>query len=181
MINMKTLKGYKLFEQDPMGNLYPLFIGKKNSMHIKEWQKAEILPTKGFAVRPGFHIGEICSAPWLMSFDGTYKSQRSKYWKRIWAEVEYVADNDYSEKVNQLPKKCFQYILPENGFYKFRETGCKRIWIISDQMRILRILSEIERQNILKNMNYNEKFEFEPYRKAIVKRMRRYNYGMEQL
>ena len=178
---MKTLKGYKLFEQDPMGNLYPLFIGKKNSMHIKEWQKAEILPTKGFAVRPGFHIGEICSAPWLMSFDGTYKSQRSKYWKRIWAEVEYVADNDYSEKVNQLPKKCFQYILPENGFYKFRETGCKRIWIISDQMRILRILSEIERQNILKNMNYNEKFEFEPYKKAMGKRMRRYNYGMDQL
>ena len=33
---MKTLKGYKLFEQDLMGNLYPLFIGKKNSMHIKE-------------------------------------------------------------------------------------------------------------------------------------------------
>lgn len=49
---MKTLKGYKLFEQDPIGNLYPLFIGKKNSMPIKEWQKAEILPTKGFAVRP---------------------------------------------------------------------------------------------------------------------------------
>ena len=96
-------------------------------------------------------------------------------------QVEYVADNDYSEKVNQLPKKCFQYILPENGFYKFRETGCKRIWIISDQMRILRILSEIERQNILKNMNYNEKFEFEPYKKAMAKRMRRYNYGMDQL
>ena len=88
---------------------------------------------------------------------------------------------ELNKKVNQLPKKCFQYILPENGFYKFRETGCKRIWIISDQMRILRILSEIERQNILKNMNYNEKFEFEPYKKAMAKRMRRYNYGMDQL
>lgn len=49
---MNTLRGYKLFEQDTMGNLYPLFIGKKNSMAIKEWQQAKILPTKGFSVRP---------------------------------------------------------------------------------------------------------------------------------
>ena len=40
-------------------------------------------------------------------------------------------------------------------------------------MRILRVLSEIERQHILKDMNYNEKFEFEPYKKAMAKRMRR--------
>jgi hypothetical protein len=169
---MKIKRGYKLFEQDPMGNLYPLFIGKKEVMPIGEWIKAKILPTKGFSVRPGLHIGQICSAPWLMSADGTYKSQRSKYWKRVWVEVEYIADRDYSEEVEQLPKKCFQDKLPENGFYKFKETGCNRIWIIADQMRIVKVLSEEERQNILKEMNYDEMEAFEPYRQAMTKRMK---------
>ena len=169
---MKINRGYKLFEQDSMGNLYPLFIGKKEIMPIDEWIKAKILPTKGFAVRPGLHIGQICSAPWLMSADGTYKSQRSKYWKRVWVEVEYIADFDYSEEVEQLPKKCFQDKLPENGFYKFKETGCNRIWIIADQMRIVKILSEEERQRILKEMNYDELKAFEPYRQAMAKRMK---------
>ena len=107
-----------------------------------------------------------------MSFDGTYKSQRSKYWKRVWAEVEYNSENDYTDIVSTLPKKCFVDKLPENGYYKFRETGCNRIWIIADQMRITRILSEGERQNILKEANYDEMEAFEPYRQAMAKRMK---------
>ena len=169
---MKILRGYKLFEQDPIGNLYPLFIGKKEVMPIGEWIKAKILPTKGFSVRPGLHLGEICSAPWLMSADGTYKSQRSKYWKRVWVLCEYIAENDYSEEVELLPKKCFQDRLPENGFYKFKEAGLNRIWVICDQIRIIKVLSEEERLNILKELNYNEKEAFEPYRKAMAKRMK---------
>ena len=169
---MKILRGYKLFEQDPMGNLYPLFIGKKEVMPIGEWIKAKILPTKGFSVRPGLHLGEICSAPWLMSADGTYKSQRSKYYKRVWALCEYIAENDYSEEVELLPKKCFQDRLPENGFYKFKEAGLNRIWVICDQIKIIKVLNEEERQQILKELNYNEKEAFEPYRKAMAKRMK---------
>jgi hypothetical protein len=170
---MKINRGYKLFEQDPMGNLYPLFIGKKEVMPIEEWINAKMLPTKGFSVRPGLHLGEICSAPWLMSADGTYKSQRSKYWKRVWVLCEYIAENDYSEEVKQLPKKCFQDKLPENGFYKFKEAGLNRIWIICDQIRIIRILSEEERMAILNDMNYDEVEAFEPYKKAMEKRMKK--------
>ena len=169
---MKILRGYKLFEQDPIGNLYPLFIGKNEVMPIGEWIKAKILPTKGFSVRPGLHLGEICSAPWLMSADGTYKSQRSKYWKRVWVLCEYIAENDYSEEVELLPKKCFQDRLPENGFYKFKEVGLNRIWVICDQIKIIKVLNEEERQQILKELNYNEKEAFEPYRKAMAKRMK---------
>ena len=165
-------KGYKLFEQDSEGNLYALFIDKKTNMPLGEWLKAGNYPTKGFAARPGYHIGQICSAPWLMSADGTYKSQRSKYWKRVWAEVEYVADIDYTSIVEGLPKKCFVDQLPENGYYRFRETGCNRIWIIADQMRITRILSEEERQDILNEANYDEMEAFEPYRQAMAKRMK---------
>ena len=169
---MKIERGYKLFEQDTFGNLYALFIGKTKVMPVNEWIRAEILPTKGFSVRPGLHIGQIPSAPWLCSFDGTYKSQRSKYWRRVWAEVEYIADNDYTSEVNQLPKRCFQDKLPENGYYKFRETGCNRIWIIADKMKITRVLSEEERVEIMHRMNYNEQEAFEPYRQAMAKRMK---------
>ena len=168
---METRKGYKLFEQDPKGNLYSLFIGKNEVMPIGEWIKAKILPTKGFSVRPGLHLGEICSAPWLMSANGTYKSQRSKYWKRVWVLCEYIAENDYSEEVELLPKKCFQDRLPENGFYKFKEVGLNRIWVICDQIRIIKVLSEEERQSILKKSNYDEMEAFEPYRRAMAKRM----------
>lgn len=169
---MNIKRGYKLFEQDTEGNLFPLFIDKKTPMVIDRWLKAGIFPTKGFSERPGFHIGEIPAAPWLMSYEGYYKSQRSKYWKRVWAEVEYVADVDYTEEVLQLSKKCFQDKLPENGWYAFRETGVNRIWIIADQMRITKILTEAERQEILEKMNYDEQEAFEPYRKAMAKRMK---------
>ena len=165
-------KGYKLFEQDQNGNLYALFIDKKTAMPINKWLKAENHPTKNYAPRPGFHIGEgIPAAPWLMSFNGTYKSQRSKYWKRVWAEVEYLADVDYTSIVIELPKKCFIDKLPLNGFYQFREMGCNRVWIIADQMKITKVLTEEERQQILQEIGYDEQAEFEPYRQAMAKRI----------
>ena len=169
---MKTKTGYKLFEMDTNNNLYPLFIDKKTAYPIGEWIQAENHPTKGYAKRPGLHVGQICSAPWLMSADGAYKSQRSKYWKRVWCEVEYNATVDYTEIVEDLPKKCFVDHVPENGFYNFRETGCGRIWIITDKIKITRIIDEEERMEILKSMNYDETEAFAPYKEIFKKRMK---------
>lgn len=169
---MKIERGYKLFEMDSSGNLYPLFIGKKDAMPVGEWIKAQVLPTRGFAIRPGLHLGEVCSAPWLMSADGTYKSQRGKTWKRVWCEVEYNASIDYTPVVEHLPKKCFTDKVPAGGFYKFRESGLNRIWVICDQMKITRILSEEERMQILKEMDYDEEVAARPYMEAMKKRMK---------
>lgn len=167
---MKTKRGYKLFEMDEQGNLYALFIDKHTIMYADTWLKAGIYPTKGFSVRPGYHIGEIPSAPWLMSADGTYKSQRRKYWKRVWVEVEYIAENDYTEIVQATPEKCLKHNTPTDGFYFFKEAGVGRIWVIADQMKINRVLTEEERQKILKEMNYNEAEAFAPYKAAFEKR-----------
>jgi hypothetical protein len=82
-----------------------------------------------------------------------------------------VADVDYTEYVLTLPKKCFTDRLPDGGFYNFRESG-NRLWIIADRIKVTRILSEEERQNILKEMNYDEQEAFEPYRQAMAKRMK---------
>ena len=169
---METKICYKLFEMDTENNLYPLFIDKNTAYPIGEWIYAENHPTKGFAARPGLHCGEICSAPWLMSADGTYKSQRSKYWKRVWCEVECNVTNDYTDEVQLLPRKCFVDKIPYNGFYKFRETGCNRIWIITDRIKIIRILTEEERMKILDSIGYDEAEAFAPYKAAFEKKMR---------
>ena len=168
---MKISKGYKLFEQREDGALFPLFIGKTKETPMHEWVMAEIvMEHKGFAHRPGWHLGaQLPSAPWLMGADGTYRSQRGKRFKRVWCEVEYVADVDYTEIVQVLPKKCFTDRLPNEGFYNFRESG-NRLWVIADRIRITKILTEEERQSILKEMNYDEEQMFLPYKKALEKR-----------
>ena len=167
---MKVSKGFKLFEMRDDGRLFPLFIGKTKETIMGEWIPAEIIPTPKFSVRPGWHLSTACpSAPWLMSADGTYKSQRGKRFKRVWCEVEYVADIDYTEIVEQLPKKCFTDRLPDGGYYKFRESG-NRLWIIADRIKITKILNEEERVRVLKEMNYDEEKAFEPYKRAFEKR-----------
>ena len=165
--------GWKLFEMRDDQKLFPLFINKKEETPMNEWVMAEIVDYHpSFAHRPGWHIGATMpSAPWLMSANGTYKSQRGKRFKRVWCEVEYVADIDYTEEVLKLPKKCFTDRLPDGGFYNFRESG-NRLWIIADRIRVTRVLGEEERLNILKELNYNEKEAFKPYRKAMAKRMK---------
>jgi len=170
---MGTNKGYKLFEMRDDNKLFPLFIGKNEETPMNEWVMAEIIEYHpGFANRPGWHLGATMpSAPWLMSADGTYKSQRGKRFKRVWCEVEYVTDIDYTEIVEKLPKKCFTDRLPDGGFYKFRESG-NRLWIIADRIKITKLLSEEDRVNILKEMNYDEEEAFEPYKAAFEKRKR---------
>ena len=170
---MKTKIGYKLFEMDDNGRLFPLFISKNQETAMNEWVPAEIvMEHRGFAHRPGWHLGATMpSAPWLLSADGTYKSQRGKRFKRVWCEVEYAADVDYTGVVEKLPKKCFTDRLPDGGFYNFRESG-NRLWIIADRIKITRIIPEEERQQILKEMNYDETAAFAPYKAAMEKRMK---------
>lgn len=168
---MKIKTGYKLFEMDTDNRLYPLFIDKKEETPMNEWVMAKIIMDhKGFAHRPGWHIGsQLPSAPWLMSADGTYKSQRGKKFKRVWCEVEYIADVDYTSIVEKLPKKCFTDRLPDGGFYNFRESG-NRLWIIADRIRVTKIITEEERQKILKNLGYDEMEAFAPYKAIFEKR-----------
>ena len=166
-----TKTGYKLFEMRDDNKLFPLFIGKTQETPTQEWIMAEIIDHHpGFAHRPGWHIGTgVPSAPWLMSADGTYKSQRGKRFRRVWCEVEYIADIDYTPIVEQLPKKCFTDRLPDNGFYNFRESG-NRLWVIADRIKVTRVISEKERMEILESMNYNESEAFAPYKAAFDKR-----------
>ena len=170
---MNVKRGWKLFEMRDDGKLFPLFIGKTKETPMNEWVPADIIVHHPqFAHRPGWHIGaKLPIAPWLMSANGTYKSQRGKRFRRVWCEVEYVADVDYTEMVQSLPKKCLTDRLPDGGFYNFRESG-DRLWIIADRIKIIRILEENERMEILNSVGYDEQEAFDPYRRALEKRIK---------
>lgn len=168
----KTAVGYKIFEMDRDGNLKPLFIEKNIAYPIGIWIKGEFVPTKGFAPRAGIHLGVLPSAIHLMDSNGNYKG-RNKGWRRVWCEVEYDCTNDYNEEVSKLPKKCFTDSLPADGWYRFREFG-KLDWILSDKIKINKILTEDERQAILKLNDWNEQLEWEKkFKPAFDKRMGR--------
>ena len=171
---MKTKIGYKLFEQDTYGNLYPLFLDNKTIYPIGEWIKAEVHYSDKFAHRPGLHCGVIPSAPWLMSYgengNGYYKGRR-KGWHRVWVEVEYNCTIDYNKEVSELKNKCFTDKIPENGWYFFKEYG-KATWIITDKIKIRKVLTEDERQEILSWVQYDERKAWLPYKAALEKRKR---------
>lgn len=66
---------YKLFRQLKNGEISPLFINKKLRLKYNVWYEAECHPTKGFAVRAGWHVTQKPFAPHL--------SEKNRVWKRV--------------------------------------------------------------------------------------------------
>lgn len=81
--------GYKLVRKMKDGSLAPLFIDKKLRFPIGEWLAAKSVPTKGFALRPGFHATEKPIAPHL-STKG-----------RVWCKVELYGVTSYDRPASQ--------------------------------------------------------------------------------
>lgn len=163
--------GYKLFEQK--GNkLFPLFIDKSEPVLSGRWMPAKNCPTKGFASRPGWHIGEIPDAPWLKGYDGSdkgcYKS-RFRHGRRVWCEVEYRNDTDYTPLAEQTRKGWLEDRVPVNGSYRFKETG-NRWWVIAGEMRVVRVLPEDERQLLLDSIGYDEVQAYAKYKKGFERK-----------
>ena len=80
---------YKLFRKMKDGSLAPLFINKTIRIPIGEWLDAEEHPTKGFAVRKGWHCTLKPVAPHLSTRD------------RVWAEVEVEDIKHYKRPESQ--------------------------------------------------------------------------------
>ena len=62
------IKAYKLLRVRRDNSLGPLFINKSQVIPVGVWLKAKCWPTKGFAVRKGFHCTEKMSAPHLSPY-----------------------------------------------------------------------------------------------------------------
>lgn len=75
------LLAWKLFSLHPDGGIGPLFINRHLRLVPGVRYLAESHPTKGFAVRPGWHCSPKPEAPHL-------KMQLADGRKRIWLQVE---------------------------------------------------------------------------------------------
>ena len=86
------MKVYKLL-RIKNEKLYPLFINRKQETIIGEWMQAECYPTKGFAIRKGWHCCYQPIAPHL-------KIKLANGEQRVWVECEAEECTEYkrSEK-----------------------------------------------------------------------------------
>lgn len=95
---MRTVNGYKLLRVRKDGTLGPLFIHRKQVIPVGEWLDAESHPTKGYAIRPGWHCTPQPEAPHLsmrlatgekrvwcrVSLDGVERFERSEAQGGLW-------------------------------------------------------------------------------------------------
>ena len=116
------MKAYKLLRIKKDGKLYPLFINKTVSTPIGVWLDAECHPTKGFAVRKGWHCCFSPIAPHL-------KTRLSNGEERVWIECEVEDWETYNR--------------PES------QGGA---WILAQRMKINRVLTfeEVDKINNIK-------------------------------
>lgn len=80
---------YKLLRVRNNGTLGPLFINKTQVVPVGKWLQAECHPTKGYAVRPGWHCTAKPEAPHL--------SKKG----RVWCEVELKDVVSFTRPVTQ--------------------------------------------------------------------------------
>jgi hypothetical protein len=85
----KIVKGWKLFRKMKNGEIKPLFINARHALPMNKWLPAECHPTKGFAVRPGWHAATQPIAPHL--------SKKN----RVWMPVELQGVKRYSRPESQ--------------------------------------------------------------------------------
>lgn len=108
------MKAYKLLRVLSDGSVHPLFINKSVPTPVGVWLPAECHPTKGFAVRQGWHCCFKPVAPHL-------KENLSSGERRVWCEVEV--------------KDWASYDRPES------QGGA---WILAQAMRIVKVLTSEE-------------------------------------
>lgn len=107
------MKAYKLLRVKKDGKLYPLFINKTVATPIGEWMEAECHPTKGFAVRKGWHCCFQPIAPHL-------KTQLSNGEQRVWVECEVEDWESYDRPESQGGS-----------------------WILAQRMKIVKVIGDI--------------------------------------
>ena len=104
---------YKLLRIKKDGLLYPLFIDKTTPTPLNTWLQAECHPTKGFAVRQGWHC---CFKPIAPHLKKTLASGERRVWCKC--EVEDVS----------------VYNRPES------QGGA---WILAQRMKVIEVMPDI--------------------------------------
>lgn len=139
------MKTYKLF-RTKNGKLYPLYVDANTEMKIGEWlnakvgDKADDTHVKSrlgkLSLRPGFHSTETPFTDWIgkKMEDGTLAQKPDT----VWCECE--VEGNQLEVTNRYGSRELL-----DGWYFFRTNSRqKEPWIISNKLKINRILSNEE-------------------------------------
>jgi hypothetical protein len=193
----KTIKAYKLFKvkKEFPGELFPLFVGANESVTTGEWIEAkagELTQTKEgktmvkstlgpLAYRPGWHSGDIAVATHIGSKkNASDKAPTLRADDQVWAEVEVGNDFDWQTEANNRASKTkdgkvvprtahITDQVPSKGFYKYKtNSNMTGSWIISGEMKVNRVLTEKEVEEINKKSNAKDlprltPFDYEAY------------------
>lgn len=74
--------GYKLFHLRKDGTIGPLFINRRQRIPFNKWLISRCIPTRGFTVRPGWHV---CPKPFAPHLKDSPKKE-----KRVWCLVRMI-------------------------------------------------------------------------------------------
>ena len=174
---VNTVKAYKLFRVDARrpGLLFPLFVDANKPVPMNTWLDADVgagaPPTKTgkpqvksklgpLAYRPGWHAGDLPLATHIggHSVKGL-KAPDIRKPTEVWAEVEMAADVDWQTEANKRGiNKAGKFIakeahitdqLPEDGYYRYKtNSNMTGNWLIGGSMKVTRILSDAEVEQI---------------------------------
>lgn len=171
---------YKLMEQWPDGSLHALFANVAETVPQNEWMFAAGFPltdrnVKGMKLRQRYawHLGfGLPTAPHLMSskdYDRGYPTGAEngkghpKGSRRVWVRVAFDASNDWNAAMDRVSGRegGDPYgLIPFGGYYGFIE-GNKSNWILSSAVKFDKVLSEDERQEILRGAGFDERAAWE--------------------
>ena len=84
-----TTTAYKLLRLRRDGTLGPLFINRKQVIPVGEWLPAEVHPTRGYALRPGWHAAKQPVAPHLTTRG------------RVWMQVQLAEEKELPRPASQ--------------------------------------------------------------------------------
>lgn len=172
-----TVKSYKLMRIDDEGYLHFPLADTAVRVPLNVWMTAEdkssinrkgerktLLTTRGgskmeAAPRPGFHTGEIPYANQL-GVGGNQIQRAYTGYNDVWVEVEIAADVDWQTEANRrgtnakgkivAQKADIRDEIPFGGYYKYKTNPTARYsWLVSGNMKMLRILSDEEVNRIL--------------------------------
>ncbi len=133
------IKGYKTFEIDDNGNLYPAMVREKRPIPVGKWLVAEFRgKDPRLKERPGWHMSDLPMAPQLRSRKTGKMSPT-----RVWAEVEMGGDAELHPGKDGLLGE-----VPKPGEFYTHKQG-RALWKIGGAVRITRILYDPEVADIL--------------------------------
>lgn len=187
----KTVTAYKLFrmKKGAPGKLFPLFVMANDPIQPNAWLDAEAGERTStgqvkskigpLAFRPGWHTGDspIATHIGLKEAKGD-KAPSIRNPEHVWAEVEVGNDVDWQTEAN---KRAERYTtgpragqirpvtahitdqVPEDGYYRYKTNhSMLGNWIIAGTMKVKRLLSDAEVQELNTAKGYADLARKEP-------------------